>query len=260
MGRARYFERCQFSNRKFSRENRIRPRLNVFVKSESFDGFSLYLAYFHCKRENRASKRGMGTSLEEKDRGDDQRRRRRRKKTKEDRPPPLVDTGERACKREKYRGGGGGGGRGRRRRRRRHSGLLLQALVRGGGRLGRLEGVPFQTLRIDLFVDGSSSLHPLLVVVDHVLKLFQRFSTGSLLSLSLFSFLPPLLCPGTRLPLGGNRSFLPKHLSNNRAPGKRYPCTFDPLTIDVSTPISILPPPKGGETHRTEGGKGKDRS
>lgn len=103
------FERCQFSNRKFSRENRIRPRLNVFVKSESFDGFSLYLAYFHCKRENRASKRGMGTSLEKKDRGDDQRRRRRRKKTKEDRPPPLVDTGERACKREKYREGGGGG-------------------------------------------------------------------------------------------------------------------------------------------------------
>lgn len=110
MGRARYFERCQFSNRKFSRENRIRPRLNVFVKSESFDGFSLYFAYFHCKRENRASKRGMGTSLEKKDRGDDQRRRRRRKKkTKEDRPPPLVDTGERACKREKYREGGGGG-------------------------------------------------------------------------------------------------------------------------------------------------------
>lgn len=49
-----------------------------------------------------------------------------------------------------------------------------QTLVRGGGRLGWLEGVPFQTLRIDLFVDGAPSLHPLLVVVDHVLKLFQR--------------------------------------------------------------------------------------
>lgn len=49
-------------------------------------------------------------------------------------------------------------------------------LVRGGGRLGWLEGVPFQTLRIDLFVDGAPSLHPLLVVVDHVLKLFQRSS------------------------------------------------------------------------------------
>lgn len=49
-----------------------------------------------------------------------------------------------------------------------------QALVRDGGRLGRLEGVPFQTLRIDLFVDGAPSLHPLLVVVDHVLELFQR--------------------------------------------------------------------------------------
>lgn len=50
-----------------------------------------------------------------------------------------------------------------------------ETLVRGGGRLGWLEGVPFQTLRIDLFVDGPPSLHPLLVVVDHVLKLFQRF-------------------------------------------------------------------------------------
>lgn len=49
-----------------------------------------------------------------------------------------------------------------------------QTLVRGGGRLGWLEGVPFQTLWIDLFVDGAPSLHPLLVVVDHVLKLFQR--------------------------------------------------------------------------------------
>lgn len=49
-----------------------------------------------------------------------------------------------------------------------------QTLVRGGGRLGWLEGVPFQTLRIDLFVDGAPSLHPLLVVVDHVLKLFQQ--------------------------------------------------------------------------------------
>lgn len=182
---------------------------------------------------------------------------RRRKKI--DHRPWSTPVNERVRERNIGKGEGEGG-RGRRRRRRRHSGLLLQALVRGGGRLGRLEGVPFQTLRIDLFVDGSSSLHPLLVVVDHVLKLFQRFSTGSLLSLSLFSFLPPLLCPGTRLPLGGNRSFLPKHLSNNRASGKRYPCTFDPLTIDVSTPISILPPPKGGETHRTEGGKGKDRS
>lgn len=46
--------------------------------------------------------------------------------------------------------------------------------VRGGGRLGWLEGVPFQTLRIDLLVDGTPSLHPVLVVVDHVLKLFQR--------------------------------------------------------------------------------------
>lgn len=54
------------------------------------------------------------------------------------------------------------------------SSKLLQALVRGGGRLGWLEGVPFQTLRIDLFVDGPPSLHPLLVVVDHVLKLFQH--------------------------------------------------------------------------------------
>lgn len=50
-----------------------------------------------------------------------------------------------------------------------------RVLVRGGGRLGWLEGVPFQTLRIDLFVDGTPSLHPVLVVVDHVLKLFQRF-------------------------------------------------------------------------------------
>lgn len=50
-----------------------------------------------------------------------------------------------------------------------------ETLVRGGGRLGWLEGVPFQTLRIDLFVDGAPSLHPLLVVVNHVLKLFQRF-------------------------------------------------------------------------------------
>lgn len=49
-----------------------------------------------------------------------------------------------------------------------------RVLVRGGGRLGWLEGVPFQTLRIDLFVDGTPSLHPVLVVVDHVLKLFQR--------------------------------------------------------------------------------------
>jgi len=48
------------------------------------------------------------------------------------------------------------------------------ASIRGGGRLGRLEGVPFQTLRIDLFVEGSPSLHSLLVVVDHILKLFQR--------------------------------------------------------------------------------------
>lgn len=62
-------------------------------------------------------------------------------------------------------GGRGGGWR---------SSKLPQALVRGGGRLGWLEGVPFQTLRIDLFVDGPPSLHPLLVVVDHVLKLFQR--------------------------------------------------------------------------------------
>lgn len=49
-----------------------------------------------------------------------------------------------------------------------------KTLVRDGGCLGRLEGVPFQTLRIDLFVDGAPSLHPLLVVVDHVLELFQR--------------------------------------------------------------------------------------
>lgn len=49
-----------------------------------------------------------------------------------------------------------------------------RVLVRGGGRLGWLEGVPFQTLRIDLFVDGTPSFHPVLVVVDHVLKLFQR--------------------------------------------------------------------------------------
>lgn len=58
-----------------------------------------------------------------------------------------------------------------------------QTLVRGGGRLGWLEGVPFQTLRIDLFVDGTPSLHPLLVVVDHILKLFQR-------SLSFLSAIP----------------------------------------------------------------------
>lgn len=60
---------------------------------------------------------------------------------------------------------------------RREGGVLpssWQTLVRGGGRLGWLEGIPFQTLRIDLFVDRAPSLHPLLIVVDHVLKLFHR--------------------------------------------------------------------------------------
>lgn len=110
-----------------------------------------------------------------------------------------------------------------RRRRRRHSRLLLQALVRGGGRLGRLEGIPFQTLWIDLFVDGPPSLHPLLIVVDHVLKLFQRFSTGS----PRFSI--RFLWHDDSTSSLGNRSFLAEHLDQSYG---ETVYTFDPLTID----------------------------
>lgn len=179
----------------------------------------------------------------------------------------MVDTGERVCKREKCRRSRRRR-RGRRRRRRRHSGLLLQALVRGGGRLGRLEGVPFQTLRIDLFVDGSSSLHPLLVVVDHVLKLFQRFSTGSLLSLFFF-FLPSplLLSRDCRLPLVRKSFVFTETPLQQSRTGETVSYTFDPLTIDISTPIIhfnrplllAFSPPLRRKTSNG-GGKGKEGS
>lgn len=189
----------------------------------------------------------------------------KKKKKKEiDHRPWSTPVNE--CVRERNRGGERRR-RGRRRRRRRHSGLLLQALVRGRGRLGRLEGVPFQTLRIDLFVDGSSSLHPLLVVVDHVLKLFQRFSTGSLLSL-FFSPPPPFF------PVPGHDSLSWKSFVFTETPlqqsctGETVSYTFDPLTIDISTPIIHFNPPPlplafSPPLRRKAsngGGKGKDRS
>lgn len=114
------------------------------------------------RRTEVASEKGRG-----KNEGDD------REKKEIDHRPWSTPMNQRVREAERDREGEA------RRRRRRHSRLLLQALVRGGGRLGRLEGIPFQTLWIDLFVDGPPSLHPLLIVVDHVLKLFQRFSTGS---------------------------------------------------------------------------------
>lgn len=179
-----------------SKKNRIHSRpflINVFRKIRIFRWIltNFISRIIVTVKTARAISNGEWEHLSRKrSTGNDQKKKKKKKEI--DHRPWSTPVNE--CVRERNRGGG----RGRRRRRRRHSGLLLQALVRGGGRLGRLEGVPFQTLRIDLFVDGSSSLHPLLVVVDHVLKLFQRFSTGSLLS---FFFFSPLLCPGTRLPL-----------------------------------------------------------
>ena len=170
----------------------------------------------------------------------------------------MVDTDERARERTVERTERDRGGEDLRRWRRRHSGLLpppplllllLQAVVRGGGRLGRLEGVPFQTLRIDLFVDGPSSLHPLLVVVDHVLKLFQRFSIG--LPLLFLSFFFVSLATIRALLSSKSSLFTGEHLgqSQQRRNGIHFsPCLI--LLIYNSVSISSRPRRGGGERHR----------
>lgn len=203
---------------------RLRPRKNF---SKDFHGFYRTVVSIKSTRHGswlgRVSRKATRTVEKGKkeDRGcqwvGKREKRRRRSREERDRPPPLVDTDEQACERSWDREGEG------RRRRRRHSRLLLQALVRGGGRLGRLEGIPFQTLRIDLFVDGSSSLYPLLIVVDHVLKLFQRFSTGS----PRFSI--RFLWHDDSTSSLRNRSFLAEHLDQSYG---ETVYTFDPLTID----------------------------
>ena len=81
-----------------------------------------------------------------------------------------------------------------------------ETLVRCWGRLGRLEGVPFQTLWIDFFVDGSSSLHSFLIIVYHVLivpktiitvnqLLFHNEQTKKIITTTLTCFLSIMCFP-----------------------------------------------------------------